>query len=271
MRITVVGLLADQANEVRASFPNHDLNFLSRDRERELPAHVRRSDKVVLMTKFISHQSQAQVPPKKRALIPGGVTALCNFLQQQPSAPKLIPNRVLDTPEAATNEEQDMAKGKHQPPKSKQLDWTKFKECKAGDVLKFHRPPWLSQANWENKVAAIRSYYSRFQGVVTAPAEFDGPVTTIFVKEIKPVKKAPKKTAVEEPVQAAPAEAPVQVAPAEEHTVTLSAGAPSSSITDREFWSQVFLLNMQQQPGRDAYFHAQAANAAVEALRAKLG
>lgn len=231
MKFGIIGLLPDQVNAIVRAYPNHDLEFLSREREREARSFASRHSKVVLMTKFISHSTQEAVPRHKRVLIHGGVTKLHAFLGTSGVTVfhKPVHKEPVMTPVA-----------------DKKVDYKPLLAAKEGDVLEFHRPVRTTIAKWESQITSVRSYYRRHHGLKTEVSFKDSVASFLIVERTKPVK--PQQEAAERP----------SVAPAT--TV-------SGNEADRQFWQQTFLARLNS--ALPIELAIQDADAALAAARSR--
>lgn len=148
--VAVVGLLPAQARRIADHFPKSGLKFVPKEREREVGEITASLDRVVVMTKFISHSTWYSVPREKILPVNGGLTELRRKLLKiaAPDAAKIPaqPARVLDMP--AT-------------------DYQAIKTAKPGEVLLFPRPEHTTKTAFEKQVSAMRSYYKRTHGIET--------------------------------------------------------------------------------------------------------
>jgi hypothetical protein len=263
MRICVIGLLPAQAQEVKSSFPDHDLTFLPRERERETSDFAKRSDKVAIMRKFIPHSVQDQIPMRKRAIISGGVTSLKTWLSQQPTPVKLEARSVktIKFIEPASNQDQnDMANGKKKSMYG--IDYaTALKKAKEGDVLVFNRPRTQSRDKWVAGFSVMKSYYKMKVGILFE-VELKGDEARLLVTKIDKDFKANK---------AAKAGTTQAVATAETTTEHNAPDVPRRKLDDltSEFWQRLFLMRQQGNPGAAVAELSNFADAAVAAFRAR--
>lgn len=81
MKIAIIGLMPPQESKIRDLFEDRfDLTFISSSERRIAPA-VEHSDKVVVMTKFVSHEVQGAVRGHPGLLYSnGGVSSLLRVL-----------------------------------------------------------------------------------------------------------------------------------------------------------------------------------------------
>lgn len=178
MKVGVVGLLSGQSFVIRNEFKELDLEFLPREREREVGALAGRCSKVILMKKFISHQSQNAVPTHKRVLIDGGMTKLRLWLNtHQPVKTTTAAKKPINVDAFF-----EANGGK--------IDWSPLTTAKVDDVLAFKRPSTLSRKKWEQNVSSIRSYYARAHGVKTT-ATTDEQFAYLTVRKAKEEQQAP--------------------------------------------------------------------------------
>lgn len=211
MKIGIIGLLADQANFIKAKFPSYAIEFLPREREREAAAFAQRHSKVVLMTKFISHSTQNGVPMHKRVLLSGGTTALANWLNKQASDVTIIKHTPVH------KEPEVMA-----PATDKPTSWAPLKKLAIGETFTVKRPKHTTLTTFENNVNTQRSYYNRQHGIVTSVRFLDGSaVITVTDRKMK-VSDLP---------------------PVVEHAPTIPVREPGTAWLPhlREFWQQVYV------------------------------
>jgi hypothetical protein len=231
-RALVVGLLPPQARKVAEAFPGCGLKFMSREREREVGAVAESFDHVVLMTKFISHKVQDQVPREKRELVNGGITDLRRRLKQILTPVKIEATKTVE------------------PKPSAERDFSFLKDSKVGEVLHFKRPSDTSRDTWTKQVSAVRSYYRLRHGVITEGRTVeDGVMVTITARRAPEVADASYKAP--EAAPAAAPEAPLMVA---------------SNSEQRAFWRETFLRYVTALPGATAAELAAKADAAVAVL-----
>ncbi len=154
-RLAVVGLLPGQAKRIAQEFPTSGLKFVPRDREREVPAITAAFDTVIVMTKFISHQTWHQIPRAKLKPINGGLSDLRRQLQRLlPGPPKEQPKKPTPQVNLKPNAMPD-------------TDYTPLKTAEPGEVILFPRPEDIPIALFEKQVTAARSYYRRHHQLET--------------------------------------------------------------------------------------------------------
>lgn len=206
MKIGIVGLLADQVNTIRAAYPQHALEFLDRERERETRDFAARCSKVALMTKFISHSTSNAVPAHKRVMINGGLTKLRVWLNTQATAP-------ITTIHKHVTKEPIMTA-----PESSKVDYKLLLAAAIGETVEFKRPAKTTIAKWETQIHSARSYYRRHHGIQTEVAYKDGVAALTIVDRASKEKKVVGQT--------------------------VQQTTPSGGEGDRQFWQQVLLARL---------------------------
>jgi len=217
MKIGVIGLLSDQANRIADRFPDMDITFLSREREREAAQFQQQVAKVVLMTKFISHPTQHAIPNHKRVLVDGGQTALAKCLEKLKNAVEVPVKEPIKMPEPIVVQQ----------PNPDKIDYRAIKDAHPQDVLRFPRPKGIDLTRWQSQITTIRSYYRREHDIETKP-EFFPDYVELRVLRVRGKTKRPE-----------PAPAPVA-----SPVVPAVATAPRQDESLATFWQSVFVARL---------------------------
>lgn len=255
MKVAIVGMLGRQEKEIPVhEYRNLDIRFGNKGRKYGMgnSALFSQVDRIFVMTKFVSHSLTETLDRSKTTLIHGGFNKLRDALQVLNTTARLEEQAhkpVLTMAEA--EEEQEM----------KRLDFNILKDAKPGDVFEFPRPPTLTLDKWELRIAQTRTYYKTNHGVITDKPVFkDNGRVELLVTERR------SKTAPAEDVKTdtlagpAPATATEPASPARVQPYSV----------DRQFWMDVYLQSMRNNPGNAPSWHKEAADAAVTALWNKL-
>lgn len=229
--VAVVGLLPRQAQRVAAAFPQSGLKFIPRDREREVSTITAQMDRIVVMTKFISHHTWREVPREKITPVNGGITELkakLRSLVRKAHKPK--PNQML---------EQSSLRPQESVPVASTADYTQIKTAAPGSVLRFRRPDDVPLTVFEKQTSAARSYYKRAHGIETEQQTTDDgiEVTVLGTRDSAP--SIARKSATTEANQA--------------------------------FWTEAYLRMLTALPGIDPQELARRADEAVAAFQQRFG
>jgi hypothetical protein len=257
MRIAVVGLLPELADRVRSAFPNHDLRFVSGDRQNKIDEIVKTSDKVILMRRFIAHSTSDKVPMSKRVILGGSESTLKTWLQTAPTKVVTIKH------DNANKGNANMA------PAENEIDWTALKTAAIGDEVTAKRPARVTMPVWETRVHAVRSYYRTKHGIKTEVAFRDGVAHVKVIEIIDKKKKAAEPVAEVEPTAMTLHDAdvlPDNASPAAKYFT-----APAVESPALVFWRDVVLSRVRSLPGSSADDAIAFANAIAEAERARFG
>lgn len=181
MKIGVVGLIPPQIQQMRNRLPGYALEFLPRDNEQKssnVTTFVKSMDKVVLMTRFISHSTSDKVPPEKRVMITGGTSMAVHRIKELlgcPLAPKVNLTPATPAPQLPPLDKgipgmtDLLAKAIHgthaplvvKPKPDGTYDFTILAAAAAGDVIRFPHPIGMDYASWVTRMRSARFYYAK--------------------------------------------------------------------------------------------------------------
>jgi hypothetical protein len=259
MNVGIMGLLPEQVRMVQQEFPRHALRFLRSDDIGRAAEFVKGCDRIVLMTKFISHSMQDHVPPKKRVLIDGGITKLKSYLQTLPTPVKDVPvpqAKPAPTPAANAKPTSKFGSG----PRDQQIDFSSLYNAKVGDVITLKRPAQVTLKQFDNRISATRSYVLKTYGVKTTTHKIgDGVATMKCVAKVAPKKPPQYSMGYRRDVEVATAPAPavsllgtatpaLQPAPGPMQNALDARPAPPVLRDEAvaQFWREVFLERLRR-------------------------
>lgn len=193
-RIAVVGLIESQAAHIAREFPDLDIRFIMTSLATELRERVKSMDRVIVMTKFVSHPIYYTLDKAKLTHCNGGMSALREILN---SLNVFAGFAALRFP--ALNEDCDM---------SGLFDFKAFKIAKAGDVLTFVRPDGMEAHRFQQAMDQSRHFYKKQHGILSECKISGGRalITILGDKKPTPVLDAAESALIEE--------APREVVPA---------------------------------------------------------
>lgn len=243
MKIGIVGLLHDQARQLRQRYPDHDLHFLDRDREKDVGTFQQNMAKVVITTKFTGHGSTYAVPGHKRVLGLNSISAIGRWLDTlpKPGAPVVATREVphtlirLDT--------------------SGEISWAGYFEgVQPTDVLRFEYDAKTDLNRLRQSISNARSYQAKHNQILTKMKHGKGPGNTVYTDvTILSVKgETTKPEPVELLAEAVPAETPVE----------------PMGVVAAEFEAECRELYRQTLVARASLPHGSVEQAAVDAARA---
>jgi hypothetical protein len=275
MKVLIVGGLPRQEQLIPLhEYPHLDVRFANKGSKYGLSEDFSKADRVLVMTKFVSHALTDRLDRSKSVLIRGGfgkVKAALANLNDTARALNVESHAAANTPvyHEETDEGDDDMAAKN--------DFTPLKSAKEGDLLIFKRPPTMTIARWENNIQVARSYYKNTFGRITE-CEFKDGVAHLLVTKVEEVadgaaKRRGRKPGVPQPRPPKPVVTEAEAAEDMEHDFATARRGAIIATTgqDRQFWMDVYLSAMRNNPGVGAEFHATYANTALDSLRAKLG
>jgi hypothetical protein len=258
MRVVVVGMLSRQEQLVPVNeYRNLKISFANGGRRYGLSSQdaFREADRIIVMTKFVSHSLTDMLDKRKTTLIRGGFGKLKDTLDNLNKTAAVQSIAAVEAAnESVLEETEEMA--------SEKINFSAFKTAKPGDVLIFKRPPHTTLAKFEIALQIARSYYKRNHGVLSEIPEFKDGRAEVLVTEVKG--KAINKPVLTKQEQAEDASV---------KTATEKEPGPIDSRfveLERAFWQEVYLTAMRHNPAGLAHHHAEVANDAVDALRKKI-
>jgi hypothetical protein len=234
-RIVVVGLLDRQFALVRNEYPSLDLIHYKDGSHGKLDGFIKNADRILVITKFISHSIWDHVDRAKVAYF-SGLESLRMSLR----------NIAAETVFAAPNVVVSMRT--EFDPSKPLCDYTPLATSKTGDVLTFFRPPGVPAHVFSQNVEAALTHYRKLC-LVQATTEIHGGKADVFISHGAAFPKL--------------AEAEAKLGDPQEVTFRL----PTFDEQTRQFWKDVFLSSMRAQPGASPSHYAENANAAVKSWR----
>jgi hypothetical protein len=269
MQIGILGLLPDQARLVKKEFPRHALRFLSKDRDADAKQFVKACDRVILMTKFISHDLQSKVPERKRLFCNGSVAGLKDQISKLPTPVKTIvakPVISMPTPSPAPAS----VSGPVQESESNtSVDWKPLETAKVGDVVTIQRPANVTVDKFLQRISAGRSYRKSHFGVHTTPHAYMDNHAVFSVTKIDP-EKVKAVAAVETPVGEDAPEPKAEGANMLTRNVQTTHPTMLGNSQEIALWQSVFTETLKQWPGAPVEMIASRADDAVKALLARV-
>lgn len=289
MNVGIMGLLPEQVRMVQQEFPRHALRFLRSDDIGRAAEFVKGCDRIVLMTKFISHSMQDHVPPKKRVLIDGGITKLKSYLQTLPTPAKDVPvPQAKPAPTPAANAKPTSRFGSG--PRDQQIDFSSLYNAKVGDVITLKRPAQVTLKQFDGRISATRSYALKVYGVKTSPHKIgDGIATMKCIAKVAPRKPAQYSQGIRREVEVVKAPAPAvallgtttpelqqpELQPGPMQNALDARAATTLQLADEstaQFWREVFVERLRRvSEGVPVASVISDADAAVRALLERTG
>lgn len=149
-KIGVIGLLNQQAEQLRRRYPDHNLHFLDRDKEKNARVWQEGMSKVIIVTGKTAHEMTHAVPAHKRILGYNSVSAIGRYLDamRQPilanAARPEVPHTLIQIdPET-------------------EIHWSTFFEgLQPGDVLRFEYPAKTDLNRLRQSLSNARSYQAK--------------------------------------------------------------------------------------------------------------
>jgi len=253
MKIGILGLLPEQVRMVQQEFPQHSLHFLNRDREGETRTFAKGCDKVILMTKFISHTIQDRIPERKRLFCNGSVSGLKSEILKLPTPCKVIamPQPIPMSqrkPAPAAAPVISKKPGKQTLPPDEIVDWSPLDNAKPGETVRIKRPAKVTIALFDGRVTAGRCYRKKHFGVHTTPHKIVDGYAVMTVKDRTLEAVAALETGALQPSRpdTPQEEAAVQVFTDTQRNLTT---APALQARESAFWQSAFIETMRQWPG----------------------
>lgn len=244
MKIGIVGLLHDQARQLRQRYPDHDLHFLDRDREKDVGTFQQGMAKVVITTKFTGHGSTYAVPGHKRVLGLNSISAIGRWLDTLPKPGAPVP-AVRETPHTLIRLDF-----------SDEVSWaTYFDGVQPTDVLRFeydtHK---VDLHRVRRSISNARSYQAKHHQILTKMKHGKGTGTIVYtdVAILSVAGETRKPEPAELLAEAIPTEAPLE-------PVTLA---------DAEFEAECRQLYRDALVARAGLPHGSVEQAAADAARA---
>lgn len=214
MKIGIVGLLRQQADQIKQRFRDMDLVFYPKDcgGGKHFASFTNNCDEVILMTKFIDHSTFHAVDNEKRVLVHGGLSSLANYLQA------MLESHRKSEPKAETKEEMDsknVVRDVNVPFDGEKYQWYILKELKVGDRARIVKPTSIDFVSWKQRLAVMRSNMLRINKIELELA-FTSTHAIATVTSVGGLKRKSEVT-----IDAGPMPAPT--AAAEKSTVALTA------------------------------------------------
>lgn len=237
MKVAVVGLLPQQANIIASEFPRLDLRFLNKNEKHGREDFWQNTDRIMVMTKFVSHALYDKLDRGKTVHIHGGLTRLRHALSTLNIIDKFdrLPVAIDET--GFIHEDHDMVD---------KLDFTVLKTAKPGDLFEFSRPPKQTIDKFDQQIQQARSYYKRIHNVLTTVERKDDKAFILVTQVGEAAPEASKPIVVNEPIQDA---------------------RPTGDPSHQQFWRDAFLQHMLVTHGLNIPASIEAANQALAAYR----
>jgi hypothetical protein len=159
VKVVIIGMLDRQVQLVDTSaFTNLDVRYSNKEAkhstgDEQLFAHA---DKLIVMTRFVSHGTTDKLPRHKLIYNDGSITRLRDILTDLNA--KATPRAALPVTTPLEDEE-DMAIGQQI------FDFAPLLHADAGDVFEYDRPADMPADKFILRMAQARSYYKRTYGV----------------------------------------------------------------------------------------------------------
>lgn len=281
MRVVVVGVLDKQAASIAGQYPSLRLKFTGKRKRlnRSDRALLNSADRVLLMTKFVSHAQNDAIDAAKCSPVNGGMSGLrqqlgtLNALAAMeakaaaparkpavapPVEPRPTPAAVVAAPATIYMQEPVMKK------ESQKLDLAPLRKTAVGEEYVVNRPPGLAESTFRGRLSVGRSYFRRQYGIETSIS------ISRDAARIR-VEANPQISRVEAPSPAAvPTAAPDSRTSDRPPTGFLADDAAQVSVRPHiqvaSFWTSVFLQAQLQRPAASAVDLTAFANEAVAGL-----
>lgn len=153
MRIVLVGALGKQQRLLAAEFPHLDLRFTNKE-SRINADSLKAADRILVLTKFISHALYEQLDRSKVVHVPGGMSKLREILGLYGSV-----SRMSDTIKFTNEEDDDMA--------AREFNFGIMHTLQPGAHTVFERPNHISKVMFKTRVIAARTRYKSTAGIQT--------------------------------------------------------------------------------------------------------
>ena len=252
MKVVVLGNLEKDMRRTGANFPNLDISYVTARNAAGSDQLLKHADRLVVMTRFVSHGLTAKTPREKTTLIHGGFSRLRDELERLNTVAPVLEQAADDThPFTLEQEDDDMRISPY--PLHQML------EAKAGDTVVFKKLP---DQKVENFGAAIRQAMLRYKGSHGLEAEWAWAAgkQRIEVLITKAARRDDEPAAAELPA-AVPSASAVE-APAMAH-----APAPqTSTAVHQAYWWAVYLESLKARPSAFDDAHEKTANNALDAF-----
>lgn len=161
MKIGIVGLLRQQADQIKQRFRDMDLVFYPKDcgGGKHFTSFASGCDEVILMTKFIDHSTFHAVDNEKRVLVHGGLSSLSNYLAAMNES-----NSKTEIT-AVQKEETQNLREVNVPFDGEKYQWNILRELKVGDCARIIKPTSIDFASWKQRLAVMRSNMLRINKI----------------------------------------------------------------------------------------------------------
>lgn len=276
MKVVVIGML-DRQVSLAGEFPNLNLRYSNKSSKHSVGSTqmINHADKLVMMTKFVSHGTYDRLDRNKLIYCNGGVAALRDILTDLNA--KATPK--LTTP---LEDEEDMPVG--QP----LFDFTPILHADDGDEFHYDRPDSMPPDVFNLRMQQTRSYYKREHGVLSEQIIHGGKnkatiKITRSASSYRDEKRREQLAKINEPKpEVARLVSPIQYTPPLPDDVlppvplerpvydTAVATEPASGYAP-QLWREVLINSLHSDPRAGIDIHISAAEKAVAAYTTRFG
>jgi len=200
MKIGIVGLLADQAEQIRRKCPDHDLHFLpkSKTNGKNIDNFIKSNDKLIIALKFVDHSTSDKFPKTKTFATKGGITVIVDYIKKLPGKVKTLVPAKSSFDEVHDGAPVQPTLVEHKPSivvlnadAKGRYDYSILKAAHEGDIIRVTRPDNLSHEQWYRRITTTRTYYRR-ECKIETKAEFSAEWVDITVLKYTVAKRLAK-------------------------------------------------------------------------------
>ena len=264
MNIGILGLLPEQVRFVQQEFPHHSLRFLEQDELAKAPQFAKGCDKVIVLTKFVSHDIVGRIP-KQKAVVLGSQSSTQKLKQVLSTLPTPVKTTTPPAPALPAKKTQTFIRAGKEVVRDvgNEVDWSPLDTAQQGDEVRIARPSAVTLKAFEQRLTAGRSYRKAKRGIVTTPHKIVDGFAVMTVTAVRTCETAP-------PDATAPTEATQEAAPMQTE-IAIEVQRPVVAIPvltqgrESAFWQSMFIETAKQWPGAPIETIAARAD---EALRA---
>lgn len=247
MKVVIIGAHEKQVR-LMGDFPYLDIRCANKSAHHGAgeSALYKQADRLLVMTKFISHGLFDKLDREKVIYVNGGITRARDILTTLNAVARIAKQPVTTEQE----DEEDMAA------RERTFDFKPLRYAKVGEQFVFTKPHDLPVDGFKLAIEQGRSYYKRNYGVLsTYQVTGGGNKATVTV------------TGNVKGEEVAKQDVHVPAAPESFPTPTPDAAPFPGDLQER--WWEVLLASMHTRPGADVTSHTAFASYAVDAFRAK--